>query len=121
MTSTMINEHGIHCNPHRVDFGKQKGMIIPTVEIRVGEHEGKFFLAVSLMLKNEGCGSGVSVNESKFNPSYPTQSDAIEAAKRKALKWLQDRVDSEHCRSSDKQVAQQAIAEIKAADQLTLF
>ena len=118
---SMINEHNMHMDPITINFGTRKGYAISVVEIRVGEHNGKWFLGLSINLPNEGTGRGVSVSESKYNPAFKDQDEAIEAGKRSALSWLQTRVDDEHCRSSDKEVAKQAIQEIKASNQLTLF
>jgi hypothetical protein len=116
-----VNEHGIVMDPEIIAFGKRRDYAIPTAEIRVAEHEGKWFLALSMMLPHEGSGRGCSVNESEYNPAYPTRDSAVEAGKRKAISWLTQRMDRPTMAESHRLLAQQCIEEIEDSNQMELF
>jgi hypothetical protein len=116
-----VNEHGIVMDPEIIQFGKRRDYAIPTAEIRVAEHEGKWFMALSMMLPYEGSSSGCSVCESKYNPAYSTRDIAVEAGKREAIRWLTQRIFSVSTRESHKTQAQQCIDEIENSNQMELF
>lgn len=116
-----INEHGIVMDPEIIQFGKRQNYAIPTAEIRVAEHEGKWFMALSMMLPHEGSGRGCSVCESKYNPAFSTRDSAVEHGKREAISWLTQRMDRPTMVEGHKVIAKQCIDEIEDSNQMELF
>ena len=116
-----INEHGIALDTEILEFGKRRDYAIPTVEVRVAEHEGKWYMALSMMLPHEGSSRGCSVNESKYNPAFPSRDSAVEEGKRQAIAWLTQRMAREQMPDSHRVIGQQAIDEIEDSNQMELF
>lgn len=116
-----VNDCNMIIDAETVAFGTQKNYIIPTAEIRVGEHKGKWFLGLSLSLPLEGSSRGVSIAENEYNPAYATKEDAIEQGKREALRWLHGRVSKHRVPDSHQLIAMQAIKEIERSNQMSLF
>lgn len=119
-----VNDCNIVVDADKIVFGKRKGYCIPTIEIKVAEHKGRWFMALSGQLPHEGFGRGVSITEGDYNPSYASRDSAVEQGKKQALDWLHGRVAyyEKHGRpESHIQCALTAIQEIEESCQLTLF